>query len=145
MLTAREIMTPDPICCTPETSLQEVAQMMVDTDCGALPVTDSPDSRTPIGVITDRDIVSRAVSQGKDLRVMTASDCMSTPCVTVDIGSTLDQCVETLEGSLIRRVPVVDDDGECCGIIAQADIARFEKREAGELVQRISGGAAAGA
>lgn len=145
MLTARDIMTADPVCCTPETSLQEVAQMMTDTDCGALPVTDSADSRTPIGVITDRDIVSRAVAQGKDLRVMTASDCMSTPCVTVDIDSTLDECVETLEGSLIRRVPVIDEEGECCGIIAQADIARFEKQQAGELVQRISGGAIADA
>jgi CBS domain-containing protein len=145
MLTARDIMTADPVCCTPETSLQDVAQMMIDTDCGALPVTDSEESRTPIGVITDRDIVARAVSQGKDLRVMTASDCMSTPCVTVDVDSSMDECVETLEGSLIRRVPVIDEDGECCGIIAQADIARFAKGEAGEMVQRSSGGAAADA
>src|SRR4051812_28504090 len=107
MLMARDVMTEDPICCTPETSLQEVAQMMVDADCGALPVTDSPESRTPIGMITDRDIVSRAVAQSKDLRVMTVSDCMSTPCVTVDVDSTLEECIDVLEGSSIRRVPVV--------------------------------------
>src|SRR4051812_24160764 len=145
MLTAMDIMTADPVCCTPETRLQEVAQMMVDADCGALPVTDSAASGTPIGVITDRDIVSRAVAQGKDLRVMTASDCMSTPCVTVDVERTLEECIDVLEGSMIRRVPVVDEDGRCCGIIAQADIARLAKQRAGELVQEISGGSEAGA
>lgn len=143
MLTARDIMTEDPVCCTPETSLQDVAQMMVDTDCGGLPVMDCADSKTPIGIITDRDIVCRAVAQGKDLRGMSAGDCMSTPCMTVDADSSLEECVSILEGSLIRRVPVVNDDGECCGIIAQADIARFEKHQAGELLQQLSGGAAA--
>lgn len=145
MLTARDIMTADPVCCNPETTLPEVAQMMLEADCGALPVTDSQHSRTPIGIITDRDIVSRAVAQGKDLRVMSASDCMSTPCVTVDVDSSLEECVEALEGSLVRRVPVIDEEGECCGIIAQADIARVEKQQAGELVQQISGGTAGAA
>jgi CBS domain-containing protein len=139
MLTARDIMTEDPVCCTPETSLQDVAQMMVEADCGGVPVTDSADSMTPIGMITDRDIVCRAVAQGKDLRVMTASECMSTPCVTIDADSSIEKCILALEGSLIRRVPVVDDDGECCGIIAQADIARFQKHQGGELLQQLSG------
>ena len=76
MLKAKDIMTENPAYCTPETSLQEVAQKMLEADCGELPVMDSPNSRTPIGVITDRDIVCRAVAQGKDIRVMTAGDCM---------------------------------------------------------------------
>jgi CBS domain-containing protein len=139
MLKAKDIMTADPVSCVPETSLQEVAQMMWEADCGELPVMDSPDSRTPIGVITDRDIVCRAVAQGKDIRVMTAGNCMSTPCVTVNAESPLETCVELLESSLIRRVPVVDDNGECCGIIAQADIARYEKEQAAELVHELSG------
>ena len=138
MLTAKDIMTANPVVCTPETSLQDVATMMWENDCGELPVMDSPNSRTPIGVITDRDIVCRGVAQGKDVRVMTAGDCMSTPCVTVDADSPLEACIELLEASLIRRVPVVDDNGECCGIIAQADIARYEKERAAELVHELS-------
>ena len=138
MLKAKDIMTADPAYCTPETSLQEVAQKMLEADCGELPVMDSENSRTPIGVITDRDIVCRAVAQGKDIRVMTAGDCMSTPCVTVKADSSVESCVELLEASLIRRAPVVDDYGECCGMIAQADIARFEKQRAAELVRELS-------
>jgi CBS domain-containing protein len=69
---------------------------------------------------------------------MTAGDCMSTPCLTVNADATLESCVELLEASLIRRLPVVDDYGECCGIISQADIARFEKQQAAELVHELS-------
>jgi len=69
---------------------------------------------------------------------MTAGDCMSTPCVTVKADSSVESCVELLEASLIRRAPVVDDYGECCGMIAQADIARFEKQRAAELVHELS-------
>jgi CBS domain-containing protein len=138
MLTAKDIMTANPVVCTPETSLQDVAQLMWENDCGELPVMDSANSRTPIGVITDRDIVCRGVAQGKDVRAMTAGDCMSTPCVTVDADSSLEACIELLEASLIRRVPVLDDNGECCGIIAQADIARYQKEEAAELVHELS-------
>lgn len=138
MLKVMDVMTKDPVCCTPATGLQEVAQMMVEADCGEIPVLDSEDSRKPIGVITDRDIVCRAVAPGKNIQVMTAGECMSTPCMTVSEDSTLAECVAVLETSMVRRAPVVDDQGRCCGIIAQADIARVEKNTAGELVQRLS-------
>ena len=51
-----EIMTKDPACCTPDTGLQEVAKMMVDSDCGCIPVVDGENSKMPVGMITDRDI-----------------------------------------------------------------------------------------
>ena len=60
----KEVMTPDPACCVPETGLQEVAKMMVDHDCGEIPVIENKESRLPIGVITDRDIVCRTVALG---------------------------------------------------------------------------------
>ena len=59
-----EIMTKDPACCTPDTSPQEVAQMMVECDCGCVPVVDSKDSKMPVGMITDRDITVRVVAKG---------------------------------------------------------------------------------
>ena len=60
----KEIMTPNPATCSPETSLQDVARMMVDCDCGAIPVVKSNDSNAPVGIITDRDIVIRCVAAG---------------------------------------------------------------------------------
>src|SRR5687768_11839838 len=79
----KDVMTPDPACCISETALQEVAQLMVDHDCGEIPVVDSKETNRPIGVITDRDIVCRAVAQGLNPLDLTVADCMTTPCVTV--------------------------------------------------------------
>lgn len=110
----------------------------IDHDCGEMPVVDPEQSRRPIGVITDRDIVCRAVAQGKNTLSMTAGDCMTKPCVTVSPDTSLEECVMVLEETQLRRVPVVDASGVCCGIVAQADIARTAKRQAGELVQKIS-------
>jgi CBS domain-containing protein len=60
---ARDIMTPNPVCCSPSTTLDEVAKMMLRHDCGEIPIVNAKDC--VIGVITDRDIVCRAVAQGK--------------------------------------------------------------------------------
>ncbi len=62
----REIMTENPACCGPENSVQEAARLMVQNDCGEVPVVDQ--SGQPVGVITDRDIACRCVAQGKDSR-----------------------------------------------------------------------------
>src|SRR5688500_15966494 len=76
----RDIMSKNVACCSPETSLPEVARMMVDNDCGEIPVVTV--SRVPIGVVTDRDITCRTVAEGKNPLLMEAGDCMTTPCVT---------------------------------------------------------------
>lgn len=134
---ARDIMTPNPVCCSPTTTLDEVAQMMLHNDCGEIPIIDTNDC--VIGVITDRDIVCRAVAQGKNPIGYTVESCMSTPVVTVQEDDSLDDIVSTMERYQIRRVPVVSDGGICAGIIAQADVARVApKREVAELVREVS-------
>jgi len=138
MKKVKDVMTANPACCTSETSLQEVAHMMMENDCGEIPVVDSAQSRRPIGVITDRDIVCRAVAQGKNTLALTAGDCMTNPCLTVSPDNSLDECIKVLEESQIRRVPVVDASGGCCGIVAQADIARTAKKQVADLVQKVS-------
>jgi CBS domain-containing protein len=75
----REIMTPMPASCTPQTPLEKVARLMVDYDCGEIPVVDDLILCTPIGVVTDRDITCRTVAKGLNPLDMTAADCMSTP------------------------------------------------------------------
>jgi CBS domain-containing protein len=118
----REIMTKNPACCTPDTSLEAVAKMMLDYDCGEIPVVHGSDQR-PIGVITDRDITCRTVALGKDPMQLKARDCMSTPVLTVTPEMSLEECCRIMEEKQLRRVPVVDQRGYCCGIVAQADIA----------------------
>lgn len=134
-----EIMTKNPATCEPRTPLSEVAKMMCDNDCGEIPVVSDRRSLKPVGVVTDRDIACRAVGQGKNPLEMTAADCMSGPCVTVSQDADLDEAAKTLERKRIRRVPVVDGEGRCVGIVSQADLAlRADARIAGEVVREVS-------
>ena len=135
----KDIMTPDPACCTPGSSLQQAAQMMVENDCGEIPVVESEESRLPVGVITDRDITCRAVARGLNPLEMRVADCMSMPCVTVMPDTPLEECIKVMEENKIRRVPVVDAGGACCGIVALADIAQYAaKRDTAEVVKEVS-------
>jgi CBS domain-containing protein len=131
-----EIMTPNPACCGPETNLREVARLMVDHDCGEIPVV--RDGR-PVGVITDRDIAARAVAAGRNPLEMRASDLMSSPVITVKPTTDVDDCCDTMEEHQIRRVPVVDDSGSCCGMVSQADIAKHASaRKTAKVVKEVS-------
>jgi CBS domain-containing protein len=134
---AKDVMTPDPVCCRPHTSIDEVARLMVDGDFGEIPVIDASDH--PIGVITDRDIVRRVVAEGKNPIGYTAETCMTKPVVTVQSNASLEDVVSAMERHQIRRVPVVDDQGRCAGIISQADVARqAPPKEVAELVKEVS-------
>ncbi len=135
---AKDILTANVATATPETSVQEIAKMLVEHDCGAIPIVKSETSRKPVGIVTDRDIVCRVVAVGNNPRELTAGDCMSSPCVTVTPATHLDVCCTTMEKSRIRRLVVVDQDGVCCGIVAQADIARRIADKAGEIVREVS-------
>jgi CBS domain-containing protein len=134
---ARDVMTQDPACCSPGTTLDQVAKMMVENNCGEIPIVDR--SNHPIGVVTDRDIVCRVVAEGKNPSGQTADSCMTRRVVTVPADAPVDEVIATMEDYQIRRVPVVDDVGCCAGIIAQADIAANEPpRKTAELVCEIS-------
>ena len=136
-MNASDLMTRNPSCCTPDTSLQEVAKMMVDNDCGEIPVLD--ENRKPIGVVTDRDIAVRTVARGKNPLQLSAKDAWTTPCITVKESADLDDCIDLFEQHQIRRLVVVDDDGICIGMISQADLARqAEDEDVGELVREVS-------
>lgn len=133
----RDIMTENPACCAPETSLQDVARMMAEEDCGEIPVLD--DRKRPIGVVTDRDITCRAVAKGKDPASTSARDVMSDSVITTTPDAGLEDCLAQMEQKQIRRLPVVDDSGVCRGMISQADIARSApERETAELVRDVS-------
>jgi CBS domain-containing protein len=135
--TARDVMTPDPVCCSPHTTLDEVAKLMARNDCGEIPVIDTGDQI--VGVVTDRDIVCRVVAEGKNPMAYTAETCMSGPVVTVRDDSPLEEVVATMEKHQIRRVPVVDARDSVVGIISQADVSwEGAPREVAELVREVS-------
>jgi CBS domain-containing protein len=138
-MTVRDLMTPDPSCCTMETSLQEVARIMVACDCGEIPVIERQDQRKTVGVVTDRDIVTRAVAKGLNPLTLSAAAVMSSPAVTIREHDDVDEVIRVMETHQIRRVPVVDQNGQICGIVSLADIARHDSRkQTGELVREVS-------
>lgn len=138
-------MTESPACCTPQTGLQEVAKLMVDHDCGCIPVVDDQESMMPVGMITDRDITCRVVAQGKNPLDLTAGDAMTSSVVSVMPDTSIEDCCTLMEESKVRRVAVVDESGRCCGIIAQADIAvTASPHEVADVVEKVSKGAGVG-
>lgn len=124
---ARDLMTPDPARVTPSDSLQRVSQLMLEHDCGCIPVVAAADQRALIGVVTDRDIAVRAVAEGRPVTTP-IGEIMTTNPDVVAPDDDLDRVEKLMADRQIRRVVVVDGAGECVGIIAQADLARAAKR-----------------
>ena len=138
-MNVKEIMSADIVCCTPDTPLQEVARLMVDKDCGEIPVVDGQRTMKPLGVITDRDITCRTVAQGRNPLQLKASDCMTSPALAVRLQDSLETCLAIMEDNQIRRVLVLDESGRCCGIVSQADVALHASRqETAEVVKEVS-------
>jgi CBS domain-containing protein len=132
------IMTPSPATCHRDTKLQEAARLMLSCDCGAIPVVDQGTNQ-PVGVITDRDITVRALGAGRNPLEMKVSDCMSSPVETISSEAGLEECLDKMEMSQIRRMIVVDADDKIVGIVAQADVALYApEEETAELVHDVS-------
>ncbi len=136
---ARELMTQHPAFCRPDAKLDEVARMMVQHDCGEIPVVESRESMRPIGVVTDRDIVCRSIAQGRNPIEMTARDCMTAHPVIVTPETSLQDCSKLMQQHQLRRILVVTDQGQLCGIVAQADIAaQAPSSETAKMVKQVS-------
>jgi CBS domain-containing protein len=137
----RDIMTPDPACCTPGSTAREAASLMRDYDCGSIPVVESTGSKHLIGTVTDRDLAIRglAAGEGPDTPVR---ELMTEAPVTCGPDDEVEIVREVMVAQMVRRVPVVDVNGDVVGIVAQADIAREEgaasDQEVGRIVEAIS-------
>ena len=133
-----DIMTAEVTCCGAETSLQEVAAMMIAADCGHITVCGYGTGK-PVGVITDRDIVCRTIAKSLNPLTMIASQCMSQPCIPVTTATSVEECCRLMEEHQMRRLPVIDENGYLCGIVSQTDIARRNhETHTGRVVRSIS-------
>ena len=132
----REVMTDNPRCVTPETLVSEAARLMKSEDVGSLPILEG-DKVT--GVITDRDIVIRAVAEEKDPRGMPVREVASRELVTIRPDEDLSEALKLMASYQVRRLPVVDEDNTLVGVIAQADIAMEGKeKDFAHMVEDIS-------
>jgi CBS domain-containing protein len=108
---------------------QKVAQMMRQHDVGAIPVVSDMVSKTLVGIITDRDLCVSAMADGKDPRTTPIAGYFTKEVITCVPEDTLAACEQKMKEHRIRRIPVVDKQTSCVGIVVQADIARVDKPE----------------
>ena len=131
-----EVMTDSPRCVTPDTSVSDAAMLMETEDVGSLPILDG---ERLAGVVTDRDIVIRAIAKGKDPRGMPVRDIATEEVVTVNADDDLSDALQLMASQQVRRLPVVDENNRLVGVLAQADVAAAAKEKSvGEMVEEIS-------
>lgn len=116
----KDVMTPSPLCCKPDTTIDQVAVLMADHDCGIVPVCNHSKL---VGVITDRDITCRAVAKGKDPAAMPVGDVMTKTVYTIGQDEDVEAAIALMEMKQVRRLPVLDEAGNLVGIVAPSDLA----------------------
>ena len=120
-MNASEVMKQPVQTCSIDVTLEQVARVMWEHDCGAVPLVDA-DGRA-IAMITDRDMAMAAYLTGKPLHEIAARSAASRSLATVRADATLEAVENRMRDAQLRRLPVVDDDGRVIGIITLNDIA----------------------
>jgi CBS domain-containing protein len=135
LLKVADAMTPGPRTCSPASTVLEAALLMRDADCGVVPVTEAG---RPIGLLTDRDIALALPNYEANLAGTQVGDIMARQLVMIQRDSTLDSAMEMLGREGVRRVLVVDPDGQIAGILSWTDLVpHLSERGLGRVVSRI--------
>jgi len=136
MATAREIMTGGTECVGENETLADAAKKMVEMDVGALPIC-GEDNRLK-GMLTDRDIVVKAIAEGKSPGEVTAGELGEGKPVTIGADDSAEEALKTMTEHKVRRLPVIDGH-DLIGIVSQADVAtNLSDDQTGALVEAIS-------
>jgi CBS domain-containing protein len=131
---ASDIMTPNPRCCSTHDSLQGVARIMREEDIGEIPVVD--EQKKLVGVITDRDIVVRCVAEGEAPDSCVVDAYMTAPGVSLREDASVEDIANAMAKEAVRRIPITDQEGRVCGIVAQADLEHSGARSQKEKVSQ---------
>lgn len=116
----KDVMTQSPAYCRPDDTVASVARLMREHDCGIVPVCEG---RKVVGVITDRDITCRAVAMGNNPAGVPVSQVMTSPVYCIHENHDIQDAVDLMEDKQVRRLPVIDEDGDIVGIVAPSDLA----------------------
>lgn len=136
MTSIRELMTSPVQCIDEAQTLAQAARMMADLDVGALPICGA-DGKLH-GMLTDRDIVVKALAVGKDANATTAGELAGGKPFYVDADASIDEALQIMADHQVRRLPVISNH-KLVGMLSQCDVARNEPRDrTGELVGAIS-------
>ena len=133
----KDVMTTSVECVRPETTLQEAAAKMKSLNVGSLPVCEGD---RPIGIITDRDIVVRAIAEGRDPRTARVPEVMTADVVSVSETADVKEAARLMKDRQIRRIVVVDPSKRVVGIVSLGDIAgdTHDDKMSGEVLEKVS-------
>ncbi len=129
-----DVMTPNPITCGSDATLQEIAQKMLDEDTGFIPLVENG---CVCGVITDRDIAVRATAQGVDPTTTKAIDFATCGVICVLLSADVDEAIKVMERAKIRRLLVVDGNRPV-GVVSLGDLAECTPKQAEEVLVEVS-------
>jgi CBS domain-containing protein len=132
----REVMTPTVQTVTPQSRLSEIARIMRDGNIGAVPVADND---RLVGMVTDRDIVLRAVAMGGGIDDMSARDVMSPQIFYCTEDQSVDEVLKNMGEQQVRRLPVVNRDKRLVGVVSLGDLSgNSTLAKSGETLREIS-------
>ena len=135
----KELCTPDVVFCTPDTNVLAAARLMRERHVGDVVVVDDPESdQTPLGVITDRDIVVQVLGKGIDPARTTVREIMLTPVVVGHTSEDASAAIERMKMHGIRRLPVLDENSKLAGIVCIDDLLRQLAADAASLAEIIA-------
>lgn len=119
-MNVEQVMSRDVAVCSPEDSLESVAMLMWNNNCGAIPVVD--DDGRPCGMVTDRDVAMASALQHKPLWDIRTQDVSRGAVYTCTPNDELQQALETMRDQKIRRLAVVDESGRIRGLLSIDDV-----------------------
>ena len=132
----KDIMTPNCLFVTPDTTLQEAATIMLERDLGFLPVGEND---RLIGMITDRDITIRATAKGENPTTATVRSVMSPKTYYCFEDQSSDEICSNMSDIKVRRLPVVNRDKRLVGVVSLGDLAQAEQaNQIGQTEQQIT-------
>ncbi len=135
-----EVMTKDPVFCLPVDNVLKASQLLKTHGIGSVPVVESEENKLVVGMLTDRDIVLKVVSEGRDPQTALVKDMMSAQVITCEVNDDMQVALNLMAKHQLRRLPVVDAEDKLVGIIAQADLAtRMDQPvQTAETIKEIS-------
>lgn len=135
-----EIMTKNPEYCLPSDTVLKAAQLMKSEDVGPIPIVADNDGRKLTGIVTDRDLAIKVIAEARDPNTTLLEDVMSDNVVSCNENDDVNKVLKLMEDNQVRRIPVVGNNDQLLGIIAQADVATRlgQPGTTGKVVEQIS-------
>jgi len=131
----RDVMSTAVVVMQPESGLGDIARKMRDEDIGSIPIAEND---RLVGMVTDRDIVIRALADGADMSTLDARSVMSPQILYCREDQTVEEVLANMGDRQVRRLPVVDRDKRLVGMISLGDLSRAKAKKAGDALKDIS-------